>query len=87
MTGKNIFSLGNKVLIMITKRDVQEAINYLKKQCVPKEYVYLLPSPHPGKRLMIRGLIDCDTAALMAYNVLTGKKTVDDYPEMTEIDN
>ena len=72
---------------MITAQDLDEAINVLYKQYQrTNEFVYFLPSPNPGKRLMIKGLIAPDEAALMVYNVWRGTKTIEDYPCMTEID-
>lgn len=53
---------------------------------IPNEYVYFLPSPNKGKRLMIRGNIGSLEAAYMACLIWSGEKTVADFPEMEEID-
>ena len=71
----------------ITAKDLEDAIETLYKQEENRDgYTYILPSPNTGKRLLIHGWIWWDEAALMAYNVWKGTKTVADYPSMTEID-
>lgn len=71
----------------ITAKDLEDAIETLYKQEESRDgYTYFLPSPNRGKRLLIHGWIYPDEAALMAYNVWKGTKTVADYPSMTEID-
>lgn len=52
----------------------------------PDGYTYILPSPNDGKRLLIHGWIYPGTASEMAWQIWQGKATVDDFPEMTEID-
>ena len=52
----------------------------------PDGYTYILPSPNEGKRLLIHGWIYPGTAAEMVSEIWEGKATVDDFPEMTEID-
>ena len=72
---------------MITAADLEKAVSDLVNRQPPRDgYTYFLPSPNPGKRLMIHGWIMPDEAASMAWNVLTGKAAVSDYPCMKEID-
>lgn len=52
----------------------------------PDGYTYILPSPNEGKRLLIHGWIYPAEAANMAWQIWQGEATVDDFPEMTEID-
>lgn len=60
--------------------------NIFKHFSLRNGYTYLLPSPNEGKRLLITGWIDPSKAALIAKNILLGKKTVHDYDCVKEID-
>ena len=72
----------------ITAKDIEDAVKRLEKNALQNrdKHTYFFPSPHNGKRLQITGNIYPYTAAVMAFKVWTGEKTVEDFPEMTEID-
>ena len=50
-------------------------------------YTYFLPSPTQGKRFMIHGWIGPCEASKMVLDIWTGKKTVNDFDCIQEIEN
>lgn len=70
-----------------SKESFCSAVKKLRKQCEQKDgYVYFMPSPHQGKMFYIHGWIYPEKVADMVADVWSGKKTVDEIPEMQEID-
>ena len=70
-----------------TKAEFGTLISKIRKQCEPKDgYSYFMPSPNQGKKYYIHGWIYPEQVADMVVAVWEGKKTVDEIPEMEEID-
>lgn len=72
----------------VMKKEIRSLLKNIYEQSSPSKngYAYFFPSPNKGKRLLITGWIDPSKAALIAENILLGKKTVDDYDCVEEID-
>ena len=71
------------------KKEIGSLLKHICEQSYPPPrngYTYFFPSPNEGKRLLITGWIDPSEAALIAENILLGKKTVHDYDCVEEID-
>lgn len=72
---------------IVTAESFIDVLRELERNTPPPDgYTYILPSPNDGKRLLIHGWIYPAEAARMASQIWEGKATVDDFPEMTEID-
>ena len=72
---------------IVTAESFIDVLRELERNTPPPDgYTYILPSPNEGKRLLIHGWIYPGTASEMAWQIWQGKATVDDFPEMTEID-
>lgn len=72
---------------IVTAESFIDVLRELERNTPPPDgYTYILPSPNEGKRLLIHGWIYPAEAANMAWKIWQGEATVDDFPEMTEID-
>lgn len=72
---------------IVNAESILDALRELERNTPPPDgYTYILPSPNEGKRLLIHGWIYPAEAARMASQIWQGEATVDDFPEMTEID-
>lgn len=71
----------------ITIDDIKRAVKALKSSMPnPPRYLYTMPSPREGKRLVIVGPIGPGAAAEMFYKVWKSQARVEDFEYMEEED-
>ena len=81
------YAYSSAAIAEINTESMLEVFREVERNTPPPDgYTYILPSPNEGKRLLIHGWIYPGTAAEMVSKIWEGKATVDDFPEMTEID-
>ena len=71
----------------IIAESILDVLRELERNTPPPDgYTYILSYPNERKRLLIHGWVYPAEAARMASQIWQGEATVDDFPEMTEID-
>ena len=71
----------------MTELNTEKEAAHIWNMCAVTGYTYFLPSPTQGKRFMIHGWLGPGEAAQMVSDIWNGKKTVDDFDCIQEIDD